>query len=205
LLRRRAQTSTAPQALTTAEGILAGLIAGKPRPGAASLESRVTIGSITTLTTNPIWTVQTAQSAHAVIVPKTYAEATDVEKAGTPVEGDNTVRRVKLSAIDAAHAILKKDGLAGFWRGIGPALVLVINPVIQVRGVMRQRHPLMAVHHIRATRRALVDVSTVAQGRHAHSEQDHRAGIPLRLGHVHPWRCVQARRDGYHLPLRERL
>lgn len=29
LLRRRAQTSTAPQALTTAEGILAGLFAGE--------------------------------------------------------------------------------------------------------------------------------------------------------------------------------
>lgn len=89
-------------------------------------------GSITTLTTNPIWTVQTAQSAHAVIVPKTQAEASDVEKAGTPVEGDAGVSRIKLSAIDAAHAILKKDGLKGFWRGIGPALVLVINPVIQV-------------------------------------------------------------------------
>lgn len=27
--------------------------------------------------------------------------------------------------------ILRKDGIAAFWRGIGPALVLVINPVIQ--------------------------------------------------------------------------
>lgn len=29
------------------------------------------------------------------------------------------------------HDILSKNGVAGFWRGIGPALVLVINPVIQ--------------------------------------------------------------------------
>lgn len=93
----------------------------------------LTPGSITTLTTNPIWTVQTAQAAHAVVVPKTYAEASDVEQAGTPVEGDSSVRRVKLGAMDAVQAILKKDGISGFWRGIGPALILVINPVIQVR------------------------------------------------------------------------
>lgn len=95
-------------------------------------EVELRTGSITTLATNPIWTVQTAQSAHAVIVPKTYAEAADAEKAGTPVEGDTSVRKVKLGAFDAVSAILKKDGLTGFWRGIGPALILVINPVIQV-------------------------------------------------------------------------
>ena len=27
--------------------------------------------------------------------------------------------------------ILAKDGLSAFWRGIGPALILVINPVLQ--------------------------------------------------------------------------
>lgn len=34
--------------------------------------------------------------------------------------------------MEAAGEIFKRDGLSGFWRGIGPALVLVINPVIQV-------------------------------------------------------------------------
>lgn len=28
--------------------------------------------------------------------------------------------------------IIEKDGIKGLWRGIGPALVLVVNPVIQV-------------------------------------------------------------------------
>jgi len=70
--------------------------------------------------------VQTAQSAHAVIVPKTDGDAAD----NSGKEGPT--KRVKLSAMDAASAILKKDGLSGFWRGIGPALILVINPIIQV-------------------------------------------------------------------------
>ena len=37
----------------------------------------------------------------------------------------------KLGIIQTIHHILEKGGLAAFWRGIGPALVLVINPVIQ--------------------------------------------------------------------------
>lgn len=108
LLRRRVKAGgESGGALSTAEGILAGLIAG----------------SITTLTTNPIWTIQTAQSTHAVKSLKAAKEQ--------DADGSVPVKKVKLSMRDAALQILKNDGLAGFWRGIGPALVLVINPVIQ--------------------------------------------------------------------------
>lgn len=102
LLRRRGTAGSVSPALTTGEGIVAGLVAG----------------SITTLTTNPIWTVQTAQSTRAVTT-------------GT-ASADGKVRKIKPSAIEAAKAIYKQDGIQGFWRGIGPALILVINPVIQV-------------------------------------------------------------------------
>jgi solute carrier family 25 (peroxisomal adenine nucleotide transporter), member 17 len=37
----------------------------------------------------------------------------------------------KLSMLDAVKLIVAKDGIEGLWRGIGPALVLVINPVLQ--------------------------------------------------------------------------
>lgn len=37
----------------------------------------------------------------------------------------------KLGIFETIEHILRKDGLAAFWRGIGPALVLVINPIIQ--------------------------------------------------------------------------
>ena len=110
LLRRRGTTSSSPHALTTREGILAGLVAG----------------SITTLSTNPIWTVQTAQSTKAVVRPSSSQGS---EGSGGDVKHGT---KVKLSALDAAREIYKSDGLKGFWRGIGPALVLVINPVIQV-------------------------------------------------------------------------
>jgi len=40
-------------------------------------------------------------------------------------------RHKKLGLLEAIEKILSKDGPTGFWRGIRPALVLVINPVIQ--------------------------------------------------------------------------
>ncbi|KAK8869479.1 hypothetical protein IAR55_000044 [Kwoniella newhampshirensis] len=100
LIKRRAKTNSSLSALTTGEGIIAGLIAG----------------SITTLVTNPIWTVQTAQSTRAV----THGDPTD-----------GMLKKTKPSGIDAAREIIKQDGVRGLWRGIGPALILVINPVIQ--------------------------------------------------------------------------
>ncbi|EIW69688.1 hypothetical protein TREMEDRAFT_62557 [Tremella mesenterica DSM 1558] len=100
LLRRRANTTHSPHSLSTLEGILAGIVAG----------------SITTITTNPIWTVQTAQSVRAITLP--LAEG-----------GEN--KKVQPSAVQVAKEIFKSDGLSGFWRGIRPALILVINPVIQ--------------------------------------------------------------------------
>lgn len=37
----------------------------------------------------------------------------------------------KLGFFETIQNILAKDGVGAFWRGIGPALVLVINPVLQ--------------------------------------------------------------------------
>jgi hypothetical protein len=37
----------------------------------------------------------------------------------------------KLGFVETIQNILAKDGAGAFWRGIGPALVLVINPVLQ--------------------------------------------------------------------------
>jgi adenine nucleotide transporter 17 len=42
-----------------------------------------------------------------------------------------TVVVKKLGFFETIQNILAKDGVGAFWRGLGPALVLVINPVIQ--------------------------------------------------------------------------
>lgn len=62
--------------------------------------------------TNPVWTVQAYQSTRGVT--------------------NESGKKEKPTASSALKAILKQDGVKGLWRGIGPALILVINPVIQV-------------------------------------------------------------------------
>lgn len=45
----------------------------------------------------------------------------------------------KLSVLEAAHQITRKEGVGSLWAGIGPALILVINPVLQVRPLYTNR------------------------------------------------------------------
>ncbi|KAI0071131.1 mitochondrial carrier [Panus rudis PR-1116 ss-1] len=90
--------------LSTLESIIAGLIAG----------------SATTILSNPIWVVQTTQAVRTLDQSSTPADPTQPRP---PIQ--------RLGIIATIKHILRKDGLSAFWRGIGPALVLVINPVIQ--------------------------------------------------------------------------
>jgi adenine nucleotide transporter 17 len=89
------------KALTMLESMLAGVIAG----------------SATTIISNPIWVIQTSQ---AVRVEPSPSEASNSHAVpGRP------------SVLHTIQAVIAKDGLNGFFRGLGPALVLVINPVLQ--------------------------------------------------------------------------
>ncbi|PCH40761.1 mitochondrial carrier [Wolfiporia cocos MD-104 SS10] len=91
-----------PKGLSTLESMLAGLIAG----------------SATTIISNPIWVVQTSQAVRTMDAPASS------ERGGRPA-----ARR--LGILETVQHILRKDGIGALWRGIGPALVLVVNPVIQ--------------------------------------------------------------------------
>lgn len=91
--------------------------------GLSTLESMITgwiAGSATSIISNPIWVVQTSQAVQSM------AESTE-SSSPTPIPGP--IR--KLSILQTIQHILVTDGPLGFMRGLGPALVLVINPVIQ--------------------------------------------------------------------------
>ncbi|OJA14681.1 hypothetical protein AZE42_02397 [Rhizopogon vesiculosus] len=90
------------KALSTLESILAGVIAG----------------STTTIISNPIWVVQTSQAVRAA--PSSPSKDSHLYVAPT-----------RPSVLQTIQTILAKDGPKGFFRGLGPALVLVINPVLQ--------------------------------------------------------------------------
>ncbi|KAG2152211.1 peroxisomal membrane protein PMP47B [Suillus cothurnatus] len=89
------------KALTMLESMLAGVIAG----------------SATTTISNPIWVVQTSQAVRA-------------EPSSSEPSNSRAAPR-RPSVLQTIRAIIAKDGLNGFFRGLGPALVLVINPVLQ--------------------------------------------------------------------------
>lgn len=104
--------------MSTIESILTGLIAGE-----WTLYDNYTfidpeLGSATTIISNPIWVVQTSQAVRTLNVSP-----------ADPTQPKVVVK--KLGFVETIQNILAKDGAGAFWRGIGPALVLVMNPVLQ--------------------------------------------------------------------------
>ncbi|SAL96050.1 hypothetical protein [Absidia glauca] len=75
---------------------------------AESMLAGAIAGSAVVLATHPIWTVNTRLTVRK------------------KEEGEK-----EQNALEMGAAILKKEGLAGLYSGVGAALVLVINPIIQ--------------------------------------------------------------------------
>lgn len=100
-------TSAALGTLTTSESIGAGLLAG----------------TATALISNPIWVVNTRQTVRA----------TQRDPDERAADGKPTTKKVvqRLSFLATLRKIVEQDGVKALWKGIGPALVLVINPVLQ--------------------------------------------------------------------------
>lgn len=96
---------SASQGLTTLESMLAGLIAG----------------TATTVISNPIWVVQTTQAVRTMPASSAAMRSEPVPRALIK----------KAGMVETVRSIVKKDGIAAFWRGLGPALVLVMNPILQ--------------------------------------------------------------------------
>jgi len=100
-------------ALTTLESMLAGAIAG----------------SATTIISNPIWVISTRQAVRA---SSSRSDAAGPSKKPSPP-------MKKLGFVQTIQHILKTDGVTAFWKGLGPSLVLVINPILQYTAFERLR------------------------------------------------------------------
>jgi len=71
-------------------------------------------GSAATIISNPVWVVQMSQTVQTLDIPSEQQVITE-----------------RLGFFDTVKSIFLKDGLGAFLRGIGPGLVLVVNPIIQ--------------------------------------------------------------------------
>jgi solute carrier family 25 (peroxisomal adenine nucleotide transporter), member 17 len=101
--------------------MLAGLIAGSHllfvAPVSPFLSEKNNLpGSATTVISNPVWVIQTAQTVNDM-------DGVSAESSAPPP------KRLGLRA--TAVRLLRTGGPAAFFRGLGPALVLVVNPVLQ--------------------------------------------------------------------------
>ncbi|KAK0748538.1 peroxisomal membrane protein PMP47A [Apiosordaria backusii] len=104
--------------LTTVESMIAGAIAG----------------SATVILTNPIWVVNTRMTTRKAASSDDNNNNND-QKEGettTDVEAQNKAKtNKKPSTIGTLLALLKKEGPQALFAGVVPALVLVINPILQ--------------------------------------------------------------------------
>ena len=96
--------------LTTPESMLAGLIAG----------------SATVILTNPIWVVNTRETVRKDVSVK------EQDLKNLPAsEAAKAVGQRGPGFLKILVDIIKSEGIGALWSGVVPALVLVINPIIQ--------------------------------------------------------------------------
>ncbi|CAD6980184.1 unnamed protein product [Tilletia controversa] len=104
-------------ALSTLESIMTGWIAG----------------TMTTVISNPIWVINTRQTTRVAPAPTKAsgsAGATPTARIGSSSSSKAVATR-KLGFFATLDQIVKQDGVLALWRGLGPALVLVLNPILQ--------------------------------------------------------------------------
>jgi solute carrier family 25 (peroxisomal adenine nucleotide transporter), member 17 len=93
--------------LTTVESMMAGALAG----------------SATVLLTNPIWVINTRMTAR-----KSESDSSELPS-GAP--GAVKSKKAAPSTIATAIALVQDEGFGALFKGVLPALVLVINPILQ--------------------------------------------------------------------------
>lgn len=82
-------------------------------------------GSATVLLTNPIWVVNTRMTARKNAEAKTDTLALD----GALLAGDRRARRP--STLGTLLSIVRNEGFGKLFAGVVPALLLVVNPILQ--------------------------------------------------------------------------
>lgn len=102
--RAALRAGRATQKLTTVESMIAGAVAG----------------SATVLITNPIWVINTRMTART-------SESTSTLPSVSP----NSKPPRKPSTISTVLSLLREEGPTALFAGVLPALVLVINPILQ--------------------------------------------------------------------------
>ncbi|KAL2255212.1 hypothetical protein VTK26DRAFT_3856 [Humicola hyalothermophila] len=107
-----ARAGRASKKLTTVESMIAGAIAG----------------SATVILTNPIWVVNTRMTTRKT---NSGGSGDGDEEKGETLPGPGGAKPAKPSTIGTLLHLLRTEGPQALFAGVVPALVLVINPILQ--------------------------------------------------------------------------
>jgi solute carrier family 25 (peroxisomal adenine nucleotide transporter), member 17 len=86
----------------------------------------------------------------------------------TKLPGDDSQKPrkivVKMGILETISHILRTGGIGEFWRGVGPALVLVINPVLQYTVFEQLKNALVRRRKLRGLLATLTDIDFLILG-----------------------------------------
>ncbi|KAI5479691.1 peroxisomal membrane protein Pmp47 [Pseudohyphozyma bogoriensis] len=121
--------------LSTLESILASSIAG----------------AATSILSNPIWVINTRQTVRTTVAPSLELPSAN--------PGDKIIVEKKLGILQTILHILKTDGWTAFFKGLGPALMLVSNPILQYTLFEQLKNLILKRRSLRLTKGALVPLT----------------------------------------------
>jgi solute carrier family 25 (peroxisomal adenine nucleotide transporter), member 17 len=84
-------------------------------------------GSATVILTNPIWVVNTRETAHRDVDDNNEHDLKNLP----PADAAKEVAQRATGFVRILLDIVKSEGLSALWSGVIPGLVLVANPIIQ--------------------------------------------------------------------------
>lgn len=102
-------------------------------------------GAATSILSNPIWVVNTRQTVRSTVQADPSLPTTTTDK---PI----VVK--KLGVLQTILHILRTDGIWAFFHGLGPALVLVSNPILQFTLFEQLKNIILARRSIRLSKGA---------------------------------------------------
>ncbi|GAA97782.1 uncharacterized protein L969DRAFT_113147 [Mixia osmundae IAM 14324] len=168
--RERSSITSAAASLSMLESILASFLAG----------------SATSIISNPIWVINTRQTVRTTVSDPQKADARD-PKTGRPV----MVKKLGFAA--TLKHIIQTDGPGALFNGLGPALLLVANPIISYTAFEQMKNLLLTRRAAKASQSAtgsplaalpLTDLDFFALG---------ALSKLLSTGFTYPWLTVKSR------------
>ncbi|CAG8639925.1 6718_t:CDS:2, partial [Scutellospora calospora] len=99
-----------------------------------SMLSGAIAGALTAVVTNPIWVVNSqlaVNMGNLEDMTRMTTRKESLDESTTSQSSVNQGKTKRLGTISTVMKIIEEDGIMSFWQGVIPALILVINPIIQ--------------------------------------------------------------------------